>query len=159
MDKYFTTEEGKRVNIIEHTLEQLEKWPNLKIYIATDSQDRAGISRYATAIVYRYGHRGAHYIFFKEEVPRVRDMYSRLYDEAVRTIETAQLIDAEIPIAFEALEFDFNHVPKFNSNRLVSAIGGWVKGLNYRAVFKNSDKDFMIAAKAADHICRNKNAT
>lgn len=156
MEKYFRTEQGERVNIVEHTLEQLKLWPNLKIYVATDSQDTRGVSRYATAIVYRYGHRGAHYIYYVEDVPRHRDMFTRLYDEGVRTIETAQLIDNEIPISFEALEFDYNHVPKFNSNRLISAIGGWVKGLNYRAVFKNSTEDFMIAAKAADHICRNK---
>ena len=153
MEKYFRQEDGTKVNVIEHTLEQLEKWPNMKIYIATDSQDVGRDSKYATAIVYRYGKRGAHYIYFKESVPK-RDMYTRLYDEAVRTIETAQMIDQEIPISFAALEFDYNTIPNWASNKLVSSIGGWVKGLNYKAVFKNSGDHIMIAAKAADHICR-----
>lgn len=153
MDKYFRTEQGERVNIVEHTLEQLKLWPNLKIFIATDSQDDRGKSRFATVIVYRYGKRGAHYIYYVEELPRYKDMFSRLYDEAVRTIDTAKLIDGEIPIAFEALEFDYNNIPKHNSNRLLSSIKGWVLGLNYKPVFKG---DELIAAKAADHCCRHK---
>lgn len=153
MEKYFRTEQGERVNIVEHTLEQLKLWPNLKIYIATDSQDYSDKSRFATAIVYRYGNRGAHYIYHVEEFPRYPTMFNRLYDEAVRTIETAQMIDSEIPVAFEALEFDYSSIPKHNSNKLLSSIKGWVLGLNYKPVFKGGD---MIAAKAADHLCRNK---
>lgn len=153
MEKYFRTEQGERVNIVEHTLQQIKLWPNLKIYIATDSQDEGDHSRFATTICYRYGTRGAHYIFHVEDQPRYPDMFSRLYDEAVRTIETAQLIDAEIPIAFEALEFDYNNIPKHNSNRLLASVRGWALGLNYNPVFKG---DELIAAKAADHCCRKK---
>lgn len=154
MDKYFRTEQGERVNVVEHTLEQIEKWPNLKVYISTDSQDDGPNSRYATAVVYRYGKRGAHYIYYVQEVPRIKDMFTRLYNEAVFTIEAAQLIDNEIPISFAALEFDYNNLPKWKSNKLISSVRGWVRGLNYNAVFKNSGDHIMIAAKAADHICR-----
>lgn len=153
MEKYFRTEQGQIVNVIEHTLEQLEKWPNLKIYIATDSQDYGNQSKFATVVVYRYGKRGAHYIFYKEATPR-KDMVTRLFDEATRTIETAQMIDNEIPISFAALEFDYNTIPRWASNKLVSSVKGWAKGLNYNAVFKNTSEDIMIAAKAADHVCR-----
>ena len=156
MEKYFRTESGERVNIVEHSLDQLKLWPNLRVYIGTDSQDFGKITRYATAIVYRYGQRGAHYIYYVEDVPKQRDMFTRLFEEASRTIETAQLIDTEIPIAFEGLEFDYNHIPKFNSNRLLGQVKGWVAGLNYKPVFKGGD---MIACKAADHLCRNKRPT
>lgn len=156
MEKYFRTEEGKIVNAVEHTLEQIEKWPNLKILIATDSQDYGGNSVYATVIVYRYNTRGAHYIYSIERVPRIKSMYNRLYDEGVRTIATAQMLDSEIPVSFEALEFDYNYIPRWASNKLVDAIGGWAKGLNYNAVFKNDGENIMIAAKAADHVCRGK---
>lgn len=154
MDKYFTTEQGERVNVVEHTLQQIEKWPNLRIYIATDSQDDRGLSKYATVVVYRYGMRGAHYIYYIQEFPRMPTMYSRLYNEMVFTIETAQMIDSEIPVSFEALEFDYNNIPQWASNKLLSTAKGWAKGLNYNPVFKNSGDNMMIAAKAADHICR-----
>ena len=154
MDKYFRTEQNKIVNIIEHTLQEIDKWSNLKIYLGTDSQDYGKITRYVTAIVYRYGKRGAHYIYFKEEVDKLRDMYTRLYAEGSRTKEVAQMIDSEIPISFAALEFDYNQIPKWASNKLIFSIGGWARGLNYNAVFKNEGDNMMIATKAADHICR-----
>ena len=153
MDKYFRTEGGERVNVVEHTLEQLKKWPNLTIRIGTDSQDFGRASRYATVIVYRYGHRGAHYIYFLEDVPKQKDMFTRLYDEAVRTIEAAQLIDSEIPVAFDGLEFDYNHIPQFNSNRLLASVRGWAMGLNYKAIFKGEEQ---MATRAADHVCKTK---
>lgn len=155
MDRYFRQEDGSRVNIVEHTLEQIQKWPNLKIYLATDSQDEGQVTVYATVIVYRYGRRGAHFIYFKEEVPRIRDMYTRLYNEGVRTIEAADILSKDIPIQFAGLEFDYNYIPKWASHKLISAIGGWVKGLNYKAIFKNTGDYIMIASKAADHVCRN----
>lgn len=159
MDKYFRLEQGGRVNIIEHTLEQINKWPNLKIYIGTDSQDckvhKNKVTRYATVIVYRYGDRGAHYIWFEETVPRIKILYTRLFDEAVRTIETADMLSQELPaVKIEALEFDYNHIPKFKSHQLISAVKGWVLGLDYTPVFKSGE---MIACKAGDHICRHKN--
>lgn len=153
MERYFTTEEEDRVNVIDHTIEQINKWPNLKIYIGTDSQDKKRVTRYATAIVYRYGTRGAHYIYLLEDVPKIRSMYDRLFKEAQKTIDTALMITQEIPVSIEALEFDYNHVPKWASNKLLSAVKGWALGLNFNPVFKSGQ---MIAAKAGDHICRHK---
>jgi predicted RNase H-related nuclease YkuK (DUF458 family) len=157
MTKYFELEDRTLVNIIEHTRQQLLEYNSLKVYIGTDSQDygknKIKISRFATAIVYRYGNRGAHYVFCLEDVPKIRVMYNRLFEEAVRTIATADLITAEIPIAFEALEFDYNHIKKFKSHPLIANVKGWVTGLNYTPVFKSGN---MWACKAADHICRNK---
>lgn len=151
MDKYFKTEKGEKVNIIEHTLEQIQKWPNLTIYIGTDSQDHKRMSMYATVIVYRYGHRGAHFIYSRDDVPRIKTMYNRLYGEAERTIEAADMLTKELPVSIEALEFDYNHIKKFNSNVLLAMVKGWVLGLNYNPVFKSGQ---MIAVKAADHIVR-----
>lgn len=148
MDKYFRTEEGERVNVVEHTLQQIEKWPNLIIRIGTDSQNYSGITRYVTAIIYRYGHRGAHYIFFKEEVPRIKNEWNRLYDEGIRTIQAAELITGEIPVSIEALEFDYNDNKKTLSSQLVTVFKNWG---SFKATFKSGD---MLACKAADHICR-----
>src|SRR5687768_18486252 len=113
MEKYFSLEGGGKVNIVEHTLEQRAKWPDLKLLIGTDSQDeknkRTGqrLTVYATVIVYRYGTKGAHYIYLKEEVPRVKTMFSRLYGEAERTMEVALYLKEEAPyVQIDALEFD-----------------------------------------------------
>lgn len=148
MEKYFRTEKNELVNIVEHTLEQLEKYPNLKVRIGTDSQNFGANTRYVTTIVYRYNKNGAHYIYYKENVPRLRVEYNRLFDEGVRTIEAASLLQEELPVEIEALEFDFNDTKKTLSNQLVNVFKNWG---NFTAEFKSGN---MIATKAADHICR-----
>lgn len=154
MEKYFRTKEGKLVNIVEHTLEQIQMNPNVKIYIGTDSQDVGEKTDYATCIVYRYGRNGAHFIYSRESVIRIRDMFTRLYTEGVRTVETAELIRTEVPsIQFEALEFDYADVAKTLSTRVVSALKGWVKGLGMNPSFKGGEK---ISTKCGDHVCRHK---
>jgi predicted RNase H-related nuclease YkuK (DUF458 family) len=151
MERYFKTEEGKLVNLIEHTIEQIEKRPDLKIYIATDSQNYGYKSVYVTAIVYRYGIRGAHYIYHKQRIPRIQDIFSRLWKEAEFTIETATFLKENMPIQIEALEFDFNNKQITKSTPLVKSIKGWAESLGIKA---NMKPDEMIAAKAADHLCR-----
>lgn len=148
MEKYFKTEQGELVNIVEHTLEQIKKWPDLTIRIGTDSQNYSGITRYVTTIVYRYGHRGAHYIYYKEQVPRIRNEWTRLYEEGTRTIEAASLLQDEMPIKIEALEFDYNDNKKTLSSQLVQTFKNWG---GFNAAFKSGE---MLACKAADHICR-----
>lgn len=151
MEKYFKTQDGSRVNIIEHTLEQIQKWPNLTIYIGTDSQDYGKITRFVTCVCYRYGHRGAHFVYMREEVPTIRDLYTRLYQEGVKTVDAALLITEEIPVAIEALEFDYNNFKKTKSTPVIQALSGWVKGLRMNASFKSGEQ---LATKAADHVCR-----
>jgi predicted RNase H-related nuclease YkuK (DUF458 family) len=146
MEKYFRTQEGELVNAVEHTLEQIDKWPNLRIYIGSDSQVYNPISRYVTAIVYRYGHRGAHYIFHVDEVPKIKDDFLRLYTEGLRTVEAAHLLTSELPVSIHALEFDYAGVKKTLSTPLVQAFKGY-----QNATFKGGE---MISTKAADHICR-----
>lgn len=146
MEKYFKKIDGSYVNIVKHTLEQLNKWPDLKIHISTDSQSSGWGTRYATVICYRYGTRGAHYVVLKNEVPRVKVEYMRLYDEGLKTLDAAKLLTDELPVA-PILEFDFNDY----DHTISSALVGVFKGYN-NAVFKSGQ---MIATKAADHECRN----
>lgn len=148
MEKYFRTEQGELVNIVEHTLEQIEKHPNLRIYIGTDSQSFSESTIYVTAIVFRYGKRGAHYVYYKEKVPREKIDFTRLYNEGLRTIEAHNLLTEEIPVSIEALEFDYADAKKTVSSQLVQIFKNWG---NLNAVFKSGE---MIATRAADHICR-----
>ncbi len=153
MEKYFRTKEGKLVNIVEHTLEQIAKNPNVKIYVGTDSQDEDGKTEYATCIVYRYGRNGAHFIYSRESVNIIRDMFTRLYTEGVRTIEVAELMRTEIPSIQLTLEFDYADVVKTMSTRVVSALRGWAMGLGFKPSFKSGEK---LATKSADHVARHK---
>jgi predicted RNase H-related nuclease YkuK (DUF458 family) len=148
MEKYFITNEGDRVNIIDHTIEQLNKWPNLKLYIGTDSQCIGDRIHYVTTVVYRYDLRGAHFIYLRSSTEKDCDksQFLRLYSEGSKTLELESFITSNIPISIEAIEFDYSDISKTLSTKLVSVF----KGMS-NAVFKSGD---MIACKAADHILR-----
>lgn len=155
-------EDRSLCNIIEHTLEQLAKQENLRIYIATDSQVHKKTIAFATVIVYRYGRRGAHYIYKLEDIakpPKKKKpidelVYERLFEEGVRTIDAASILKEAIPaLSIESLEFDYNELSKTKSQRLISTMKGWAIGLGFNPTFKCGE---MIAIKAGDHICRKK---
>lgn len=151
MERWFKTEEGQRLDVVDHCIEQIKALQNLKLYISTDSQNMGPRTIYSTAIVFRYGTKGAHFISKTITVPRIKDNFSRLFKEAELTIEAADLIGKEIPIKFEALEFDYNDRLKTESTKVIQAATGWATSLGYNTVVKPGE---MIAAKAADHVVR-----
>lgn len=151
MNNYFQTEEGKLINLTDHIVEQVKEHPDVKIHISTDSQNYGGKTVYAIAVVFRYGLRGAHYVYRRERIPRVRDNFSRLWKEAEYTIETAEFITTNTAVKIEALEFDYNNKKVTKSTNLIGSVTGWAKSMGYNALVKPDD---MIAAKAADHVCR-----
>ncbi len=149
--RYFRKENRDLVNLIDHTIEMVANNPNLRIYIGTDSQSYGSKTVFATCVVYRWsGQRGAHYIYFKEEVARIRDDYSRLYQEGLRTLEVLQELE-EIPIKIEGLEFDYANEKVTISTQLVSTFKGWCEGIGQKAVFKSGE---MIATRAADKLVK-----
>lgn len=149
--KYFKTEQGKLVNLIEYTLDIIRNNPEIRIYIGSDSQNYSDKTKFVTCICYRWpGKRGVHYIFKKENEQRISDNYTRLYQEGVKTMEVLSEFD-DYPIKIESVEFDFNNIKKTISYNLVSTFKGWCEGLGQRAVFKSGE---LIATKSSDHICR-----
>lgn len=152
MNKYFKTEEGQIVDILEHAVSQLQTFPDLKIHIATDSQNYGANTVYATVIVFRYGLKGAHYIYLKQRLPRIRNHFNRLYKEGELTIECAEYLTSNVSVKVHALEFDYNDKKKTASTNLIPIMKGWAESLGYKALVK---PDLLIAAKASDHLCRN----
>lgn len=151
MDKYFRTEQGERVNVIEHCREILGKYPKAEILIGTDSQSSKSHSYYSTVIVFRYGNNGAHYIYNNTKIPKIRDVFKRLFKECEMSIEIAEYISEHTSYKIAAIELDYAGVKITKSTPLVSSTKGWCEALGYRAIVKGGE---MIACKAADHCCR-----
>jgi len=148
--KRFRTVEGQYVDVVEHTLDIMKKHPNMKVHIGTDSQNLGIETSFVTAIAYRFGIRGAHYIFTKEKIPLVRDTFSRLFDECTRTIEVAQWFSDKINVVVE-IDMDYNQDEFTVSHKLIGATRGWALSLGYKV---NVKPDIQIATKAADYHCR-----
>lgn len=158
MEKYFRTEEGKLVDILDYSINQVSKNPHVKIYIGCDSQANGPDIRYTICIVYRVGVNGAHYIYRNikkerppKEVSKEIQVSMRLNEEVYFTMEVVQHLLDNTSIKIEAVEFDFNDEEQYLSNKLTSMATGWAKGLGLSTRIKPEE---LIACKAADHICR-----
>jgi len=146
MVKNFKTIHGEVVDVVNHTLEIMKKYPNVEIHIGTDSQNKRRKTIYVTVIAYRYGMRGVHYILHKQKVKRIRDMWTRLWKETDMSIEVAEWLTQKINVNVE-IDMDYNIKDEFESHKLIPACEGWAKSLGYKVNVKPTSQ---IATHAAD---------
>ena len=66
------------------------------IYVGTDSKQLRKDTMYATVIAFYHVFRGAHIIYKRKRVPKVRDIFQRLYKEVEMTKEVAEYMHAEL---------------------------------------------------------------
>lgn len=150
--KIFRRVNGQKVtDIVQYTIEIIRKDPHVEVHIGTDSQSEGEWTTYVTAIAYRYGHKGVHYIYWKEKVPRIRDRFTKLYREAELTIELAEWFTNKVKSVRVELDFDYNRDERFWSQKLLGSTVGWAQALGYRVNIKPNKQ---IATRAADYHCR-----
>lgn len=150
----------EKVDLMQHCIEQRARHPNLTTHIGCDSVVIGGKIWYVVVVAFRYGKNGAHFIFSKINVPTYRkydnkpDIFTRLFQEAVYTLEIADfLVDNNIFMKDNlVLEFDYNNMHQTKSTPLVGAAAGMAKGKEYNNIFLKSD--MQIACKAANQICQ-----
>ena len=141
---------GKIIDPLNHTLKVLKNSPFSQIHIGSDSQNVGKKTIYVTAIAYRFGSRGVHYIISKKSEMIIDDIWKRLWKEAEMSIEVAEWISNQINVKIE-IDMDYNSDEKFISNKLISAAKGWANSLGYKVNVKPNNQ---IASKAADHHCK-----
>ena len=141
---------GEIIDPISHTLKVLKNSPYSQIHIGSDSQNVGKKTKYVTAIAYRFGSRGVHYIISKKDEIIIDDIWKRLWKEAEMSIEVAEWLSNQINVKIE-IDMDYNNDEKFISNKLISAAKGWANSLGYKVNVKPHNQ---IATKAADHHCK-----
>ena len=103
---------GNRIDPIEHTRNILAQNPFVNIHIETDSQSIAKQTRYITVIAYRFGNRGVHYILKKNGLPKIKDLWTRLWKETEMSIDVAERIKNKLNIKAE-IDMDYNEDENF----------------------------------------------
>ena len=141
---------GNRIDPVAHTLEIIKNYPNAEVHIGTDSQNIGKQTRYTTVIAYRLGTRGVHYILGKAQITIIRDMWTRLWKEAEKSIDVAEWLTQQIAIRVE-IDMDYNGDENFKSHKLIAAAKGWANSLGYKVNIKPNNQ---IATRAADHHCK-----
>lgn len=139
------------VDLLTYSNEILDKNPTTKVYVGCDSQTYSNKTVYVTTVVFRYENRGAHVIYRREVVPRVKDLWTKLWGELNRAIDVAGYLKFEGKIDIHQIDLDYNTSPKYRSNIVLKAAVGYVESMGYNYAVK---PETLIAISAANDLCR-----
>jgi len=144
--------DNRAIDLVPYVKQHLaDATENVRIYIGTDSQNVGDVTKYATVVVLHHGNNGAHVIYSKHSVPRVRDTFTRLWNETELSLEVAEILhDAGLPRA-DYIDLDYNPDPIYRSNSVLRSALGYVESMGYKARCKPYAH---AASSVADAICQ-----
>jgi predicted RNase H-related nuclease YkuK (DUF458 family) len=140
----------QEVDLIPYVTAALQESNDIKIYIGSDSQTVGNYTIYATVIVLHYGNNGAHVLYSKERVNKVRDTFARLWNEVERSMEVAEYMHNNGLPRADYIDLDFNPDPKYRSNMVLRSAVGYVESMGYTPRTKPMAP---AASYCADAIC------
>ena len=141
----------EKIDIIPYIKEYINGHKNVNIWIGTDSQNRKHNTIYALVICLRIEGKGAHLLYTKYEVPRIKENRDRLIKETFDTIEMAEYIKEQIGIKCEFLDLDLNPDKQFGSNIAFAACVGICSGYGYNFRHKGNS---VMTSYAADVLVK-----
>ena len=142
---------GRRTfDVCTYVHEMMDSGLEFDLYVGCDSQNYRSHTVYVTTVVFRYPGSGAHVIFRKEKVPKISDMWTKLWGETERSVGIAHLLREETGVKVEQIDLDFNTDPSHPSNKLLSASAGYIHSLGFQSGAKPG---LLMAAWAADALC------
>lgn len=132
----------------------LNEKPGTKLYVGTDSQNGRRATTYATVIVMHMNEndsgKGAHVLYSKEVLPKMRDKFTRLWGEVERSVEVSNML-RDGGLTIKNIDLDFNEDPRFNSNTVLRSAVGYVEVSGFKARWKPHS---AVACRAADSLCK-----
>lgn len=143
--------EGKLVRPDMFVRAFLEEHPGCLMYVGCDSQNLKRSTLYVTTIVLRLPGMGANVLYHKEKVPRISDMWTKLWGETERSVELANYLRDECNLPVHQIDLDFNEDPGFASHKLLHASSGYVKSMGFQCASKPS---LLMAVWAANALCK-----
>tara|TARA_B100000963_G_scaffold188699_1_gene164176 strand:+ start:293 stop:748 length:456 start_codon:yes stop_codon:yes gene_type:complete len=141
----------KEFELSNYVLKYLDNCSNksIKIHVGCDSQNIGKSTLYATTVVFHIGNSGCHFVYKKEKVPKIEDMWTKLWGETTRSVDIANYLKDK-GVKIHSVDLDFNSDDSHKSNKLVSASVGFVESMGFKANVKPS---ILPAISAADMMC------
>ncbi|MDG1262648.1 MAG: ribonuclease H-like YkuK family protein [Flavobacteriales bacterium] len=141
----------KRFDFAQYINSFWKTYPHCELHIGCDSQNFKTYTVYVTTIVFRFPEAGAHVIYRKERVPKILDMWTKLWGETERSVALADAIRSECGIKVKQIDLDFNTNPAFPSNKLLSASAGYANSMGFNCKAK---PNLLMAVWAANALCQ-----
>lgn len=144
----------KPVNIVNYVKEVMRLKPETKLYVGTDSQNGRRMTTYATVIVLHFNEnetgKGAHVLYSRESLPKLRDRYTRLWGEVERSVEVSNIL-RDGGLTIKNIDLDFNEDPRWQSNTVLRSAVGYVEASGFVARWKPND---AFSTRMADVLCK-----
>jgi len=156
-------------DVAEYIKNYIKDRSNIRIVVGCDSQQKRRITLYAITIVLydEVKHKGAHVLFLRQKLKKNKDMFSRLMNECLFSLNLAEWLNEKLkysytPPKFEVNSYDGNlptkkievHVDvnpiagrnkQNKSNIVYNSVMGMVSGMGYKVV----SKPYAYAASCA----------
>jgi predicted RNase H-related nuclease YkuK (DUF458 family) len=140
--------------------EYYSQYPDIKVFVGTDSAQHGRVTKYATAISLLRPGKGVHVIYKRISIPRERDMFTRLWNEVEHTREVGEYVndvfqefyDEKISSKIPILHLDFNKQPKYKSYVVHDLSIGYLTSFGFKVQSKN---DSWCASGAANLLVQN----
>ena len=143
---------GRRsFDVCEYVREMQSSDARFVLYVGCDSQNHRNHTVYVTTVVFRFPRSGAHVIYRKEKVPKIGDLWTKLWGETERSVALANLLREEAGVEVAQIDLDFNTDPAHPSNKVLSASAGYIQSLGFQSGAKPG---LLMAAWAADALCQ-----
>ena len=148
--KYRKMGSGESITLDQYLPSFIEKNPTVELIVGCDSHNFNNHTVYVTTLVFRYRQRGAHVVYSKEKVPRIQDLWSRLWHEMERSASLALHIRDNHGVDISQIDLDYNDDPKYPSFKVRQAAMGYIESLG----FVPRTKPTLLPAKgAANFLC------
>jgi predicted RNase H-related nuclease YkuK (DUF458 family) len=126
---------------------------NVRLYIGCDSKQSGDFTTYAvSAVLYKKG-LGGHVVYFMEKVPRIRDMFTKLWGEVERTKDFLEYLGDDMKPFVEEVHLDLNSKPTHKSNMVYDGGIGLISSMGYKAIGKPNG---WCASYVSDRVLKNK---
>lgn len=127
------------VDILDYINKSIQERPGIQLYVGTDSQNNSRSTMYATVILLHFNEngngKGGNVLYCKEQLPKIRDRYTRLWGEVERSIEVANIL-RNGGLNIKNIDLDFNEDSRWGSNSVLRAAVGYVEASGYVARWK-----------------------
>lgn len=146
---------GKEIkNASDYVRDYIKKFPETKIIVGTDSEQYKTYTNYVTVIGMMRPRKGVHIIYKTEKLGKIKDIFTRLWNEVECSRLVADSLEETINTNPEkkmvTVHIDINNKKNEKSNIVHDSAVGYLKGLGYPVEAK---PDGWVATKAADWLC------
>lgn len=133
----------------------LNRNSDIKIFVGTDSKQYKNYTKYVTVVGLLKPQKGVHIVYKRENIRKIKDIFSRLWNEVEYSRELADYIESVVNIKSDkkmiTVHLDINIDKKAKSNIVHDSAVGYIKGLGYDVETKPNS---WAASKAADMLCK-----